>query len=99
MNGLGFGAFLGIFYGAVPALVLGLPAIYILRSRVAPTFKACVVGGAVIASVPVAIAAASMGLGLLAALLVSIPLGAVGGLVFWLVVARRPDLMNAGGNS
>jgi hypothetical protein len=93
---LGFGAFLGIFYGAVPALVLGLPAIYVLRDILAPSLKAAVLAGMVVGSAPVVVAGLTIGLGLLALMLASIPLGAIGGATFWLVALRGLTPLNEG---
>jgi hypothetical protein len=95
-NALGFGTFLGVFYGVGPALLLGLPAIYVLRGVIGPSLKASVVVGVIIASAPVVLAALTIGLGLGVALLAAIPLGGIGGAIFWLVALRglnplRPD--------
>jgi hypothetical protein len=88
-NALGFGAFLGVFYGVAPALILGLPATYVLRGVIAPSLKASVVAGVIVASVPAVLAALTIGLGLLALVpLASVPLGAIGGATFWFVALR-----------
>ncbi len=89
INAFGFGAFLGIFYGIAPALVLGLPAVYLLRGVVRPTLKAAVIAGAIVASIPVALAAVGLSPAAFLLLLASIPLGAVGGAAFWFVALRN----------
>ena len=88
-NALGFGAFLGIFYGVAPALVLGLPAVYVLRGVVRPTLKAAVATGAIVASIPVVLAALAINPVVFLVTLASIPLGAVGGAAFWFVALRN----------
>jgi hypothetical protein len=89
VHALGFAAFLGIFYGIAPGLVLGIPAFLVLRNVVKPGIWACVSTGAAIASVGPILAALSMGLGLLVLVpIASVPLGALGGLTFWFVVLR-----------
>ena len=84
---LGFGTFLAIFYGVAPALVLGLPAVFVLRGVVRPSLKASAVTGAVIAGVPVA-AALTISLKLSPILVAAIPLGAIGGAAFWAIALR-----------
>ena len=88
-NALGFGAFVGLFYGVAPALILGLPAVYVLRSAVTPNLKASVIAGAIVASLPAALAALSTGPGLLVLVPLALPLGAIGGAVFWLFALRN----------
>lgn len=87
-NALGFGAFLGLFYGVAPALIIGLPAIYVLRGVIAPSLNASVLTGMIVASVSVVVAAVTIGLGLVLALLAAVYLGAIGGAVFWFVALR-----------
>lgn len=98
-SALGFGAFLGIFYGAAPALIFGFPAIYALRGVVRPSLKVSVLAGMIVATVPVVFAALTIGLDLLALVLASLPLGAIGGVTFWLVALRNLSRINDGENS
>jgi hypothetical protein len=99
-NALGFGTFLGLFYGAAPALILGLPAIYVLRGVVTPSLKTSVIAGMTVASVPAVFGALTIGPGLLALVpLAAVPLGAIGGATFWLVALRDLRPINDGDTS
>ena len=88
-NALGFGAFLGVFYGVAPALFFGLPAVYALQRVVRPNLTNAVLAGAAVASAPVILASLVISLRLSLALFVSVPLGAIGGAAFWLIALRN----------
>ncbi len=96
-NALGFGAFLAIFYGVAPALILGLPAVYVLRSLIKPTLKSAIAAGAIVASIPVVFAALTTNPIILFVIIASVPLGAIGGAAFWFVALRnlRPVSVDA----
>src|SRR3569833_1548504 len=51
VNGWGFAAFLGIFYGIGPTVVLGVPTLWVVRRVLAPKIEYSILIGAAVASV------------------------------------------------
>ena len=84
--GFGFAA-VASFYAVGPVILLGVPALWLLQDHVAPTAWAATLTGAIVASIPWGIAAIvfhSVAL----VLLMTAPLGAIGGFIFWLVALK-----------
>jgi hypothetical protein len=86
VSGLGFAA-IGSFYAVVPAVLLGVPAYWLLRDRIAPTAWASMAAGAVVASLPWAVAALFSHVFFMVVIL-GAPLGAIGGFTFWFIALR-----------
>jgi hypothetical protein len=82
---LGFALFLGTFYGIGPAVIIGTPVYCIFRGLLRPTVWTSMIVGAVVASIPAAAAALVFTPFIVP---VAAPLGAIGGLTFWLVTLR-----------
>jgi hypothetical protein len=89
----------GAGFGWAHALVSGLPLfLWLRRRRVAPTFLNCVYGGGAAAALPSLLATPWLGGVVVLVITFAIPLGAVGGAVFWLVAClgtQAPHLVAA----
>lgn len=102
MGGLAEGHFPFVFFpfdplmlvAYAPALVLGVPAYLLLKDVARASALNCAATGAMVAAAAgvllMAIAETRLGWGLMSALALLAGCGAVGGLVFWIVVTATP---------
>jgi hypothetical protein len=76
-------------FGLPPTLLIAALGYWLLRRHVAPTALASIVAGTLAATLPW-VFAEFFSAGTLIAAVISIPLGAIAGLTFWLVALRMP---------
>jgi uncharacterized membrane protein len=86
VSGFGF-ALVASFYAIVPAALVGIPAYLVLRRVAKPNIWLSIAVGALTASLPWILASAFSPVLVMVAVL-GAPLGAIGGLIFWLIALR-----------